>query len=332
MVTIIKSNDTNIIPGWYDFLDAHNDATIFQSPYISDLYDKQPGYSSQTVICGENDEPEGVLVSVKQDFIKKLPLLSRRIIWGGPLVKNPEILDNILKYYKKSNRANTLFTEIRNLFDTGASKEIFLKNGFEYIPHLNILFDLNQGIDNLWNAMSGTRRKQIQRGSRRGIKSELINLSDDNRIRECYNILAELYSKIRLPLPPNDFIHAAIELSTEKHYILCMALLYKDEIIGFRMALCFKDIIYDWYAASKEEHYDKYPNDILPWEIMKWGVENGYKVFDFGGAGNPDKNYGVRDYKMKFGGQLVEYGRYRYYHLKILKPFVKLLLKFKGKE
>ena len=30
------------------------------------------------------------------------------------------------------------------------------------------------------------------------------------------------------------------------------------------------------------------------------------------GAGNPNKNYGVRDFKSRFGGQLVEYGRFMY--------------------
>jgi len=34
------------------------------------------------------------------------------------------------------------------------------------------------------------------------------------------------------------------------------------------------------------------------------------------GAGLPSKNYGVREYKKEFGGQLREYGRY----VKILNP------------
>ena len=28
------------------------------------------------------------------------------------------------------------------------------------------------------------------------------------------------------------------------------------------------------------------------------------------GAGKPDENYGVREFKEKFGGELVEYGRF----------------------
>ena len=76
----------------------------------------------------------------------------------------------------------------------------------------------------------------------------------------------------------------------------------------------FKDKIFDWYAGSKAEHYDKYPNDILPWEVLKYGHHAGYRIFDFGGAGKPGVQYGVRDYKLKFGGKVVNYGRLIYIH------------------
>ena len=38
--------------------------------------------------------------------------------------------------------------------------------------------------------------------------------------------------------------------------------------------------------------------------------KEGYKFFDFGGAEKPDVPYGIRDYKIQFGGKLVNYSRY----------------------
>ena len=49
---------------------------------------------------------------------------------------------------------------------------------------------------------------------------------------------------------------------------------------------------------------------------MNWGIETGCHTFDFGGAGKPGVSYGVKDYKLKFGGELVNFGRFR----KIYKP------------
>jgi serine/alanine adding enzyme len=50
---------------------------------------------------------------------------------------------------------------------------------------------------------------------------------------------------------------------------------------------------------------------------LQWGAENGYRLYDFGGAGKPGEVYGVRDFKAKFGGRLVEYGRFTVTHAPI---------------
>ena len=87
-----------------------------------------------------------------------------------------------------------------------------------------------------------------------------------------------------------------------------------DELIGIMVTLQYKNIVNDLYAGSKSKYYDKNPNDILPWEVFRQCKNVGKTIFDFGGAGKPDVPYGVRDYKMKFGGKLVNYGRYYLIH------------------
>jgi lipid II:glycine glycyltransferase (peptidoglycan interpeptide bridge formation enzyme) len=52
-------------------------------------------------------------------------------------------------------------------------------------------------------------------------------------------------------------------------------------------------------------------------EVFLWGHERGFTRFDFGGAGKPNVPYGVRDYKLKFGGELVNTGRM----IRIHRPF-----------
>jgi len=86
---------------------------------------------------------------------------------------------------------------------------------------------------------------------------------------------------------------------------------YDDKPIGARLELCFRDVVYDWYAGSDLRYKNRYPNDYLPYNIMLWGKDNGYRLFDFGGAGKPGVPYGVRDHKIKFGGDMVEFGRFQ---------------------
>jgi len=46
------------------------------------------------------------------------------------------------------------------------------------------------------------------------------------------------------------------------------------------------------------------------WAAIDYALKNNIKAFDFMGVGVPDKDYGVRDFKAKFGGEQVNYGRF----------------------
>ncbi len=94
------------------------------------------------------------------------------------------------------------------------------------------------------------------------------------------------------------------------------------------LALSYKKCIFDNYAGSYLTHYNKYPNDLIPWEVFLWGKRNDYRVFDFGGAGKPDIPYGVREYKKKFGGEIVNYGRYEKIHSRFIYLMAKQGFKF----
>jgi lipid II:glycine glycyltransferase (peptidoglycan interpeptide bridge formation enzyme) len=45
-----------------------------------------------------------------------------------------------------------------------------------------------------------------------------------------------------------------------------------------------------------------YPNDYLVWQVLIYGINNGYQIFDFGGAGKPEVNYGPREFKEDLEG------------------------------
>jgi len=46
------------------------------------------------------------------------------------------------------------------------------------------------------------------------------------------------------------------------------------------------------------------------------------------GAGKPDEGYGVRDFKAKFGGELVEHGRFIHINQPVLYTIGKQAVKF----
>jgi len=83
----------------------------------------------------------------------------------------------------------------------------------------------------------------------------------------------------------------------------------EDVCIGVAIRLLYKNVIYAWYAGAIRDYASYKANDLLNWHVLEWGAQNGFKCFDFGGAGKPDEDYGPQRFKAKFGGRLVNYGR-----------------------
>ena len=69
--------------------------------------------------------------------------------------------------------------------------------------------------------------------------------------------------------------------------------------------------IYEFYVCGLDNNYkDQYPSVMATWAAIEYANNNGIPIFDFMGAGKKDENYGVKEFKARFGGELVEEGRY----------------------
>ena len=313
---------------WDKFVGAHPNGNIFHTPEMVELYESNDNLEPLVIACyDEAKRIVGVLVAVNQKEYSGLlgKLTARAIVWGGPLVleDNAEIASLILTEFDKLCHTKTIFSQFRNLWDTHPIESGFAGQKYSYEEHLDFHFDLQKGKEALWSAIHPTRRKQINRGMKRGVQTRLIDAHPGKELTACFAILKQVYREAELPHPDITYFENAIRILGSNGYFKMVLAIFNDEIIGFRYFLCYQGLLYDWYAGSDSAHYDKYPNDILPWEILKWGAENGYKLFDFGGAGKPGVPYGVRDYKLKFGGNLVNFGRFEKVHKPVLMAIAK---------
>lgn len=301
---------------WKDFVYSHPKGNTFQTPEMFEIFSKTAGVEPTLIAAiDENNEILGLLVAIIQR--ERSDVLgffsSRAVIDGGPIIQddNIEVLDEIIKGFKVFVKRKVIYTLFRNFGEwTDEEKKVFSKHGFNYREHLNILVDLTKSEDELWQEVHKNRKKEIKNGLRKGVVVKLISIKEKQNIDSPYQIIKNLYDDLKLPLPEKLLFQNSSEILSHDPKMLLFGAYVNDELIGVRFVICYKNDIYDWYAGSIREYLNYRPNDILPWEIFKWGKTNNYSTFDFGGAGDPKKPYGVRDYKLKFGGNLVNYGRF----------------------
>ncbi|MFV0391857.1 MAG: GNAT family N-acetyltransferase [Paludibacteraceae bacterium] len=258
-----------------------------------------------------------LLAIVQKEFNGLLGRFTQRsIIMGGPIADTPEVADELLKKYDNAVSNKAIYSELRNLFDMSQFSEIFSKNGYIYESHLDIHIDLLKKAEEITRSVSKNKRGNVSKSTNKG--TLFVEINDDENYLKCVKLIQQTYKRIALPCPGIGFFNVFKETLKNKGILKVFVAKNNGLIVGARIELCYKGVIYDWFAGSDDNAKNLYPNDFLPYNILMWGNENNYESFDFGGAGKPDIPYGVREHKLKFGGELVEFGRYKKIHQPIM--------------
>lgn len=304
-----RNFDKNLID---EFTYNHPKGNIFQTKVFYSLHENQPGSSPYGYVVLDDRQIVGLVVGVIfENYFPPVSYFTRRsVIIGGPLVTNErtDILEFLIKNLIVRLKKKCVYVQIRNLFETKQFLELYQNIGFVYEEHLDIIHDLSQSADDFKSGISKNKKGNINKSTNKGtLVREISNLTE---FISSIQLIRQTYKKVGLPLPVDSFfINAFISLS-EKGLMKTFGAFLDNKLIGVRMELCYKGLIYDWYAGSDIDYNSYYPNDLLPYSVILWGIENGFSNFDFGGAGKPNVPYGVREHKLKFGGNLVNFGRY----------------------
>lgn len=315
---IVKHNKINRAQ-WSSFVQQHHKGNVFQTPEMYDVYMQTPGYTPQVLGLVHDKQLIGLLlwVVIREKGIKA-KFSARSIIQGAPLAKDdkPEYIAALLEAYDQIRDKGIIYTQVRNHFEMLTVNDVFQKYGYRFESHLNFIITLDS-IDAVWNRIGKGRIKQIKKAEKNGLYVDVYEHGkvNDECLNLGYDIIKSVYQYAKLPLVDIEQIHA---MNRQKLLVLFVVRDVAGNMLGCRFGLLYNNSIYGWYAGSYSKYYSLYPNDILIWETLKWGIENGYTIFDYGGAGEPNKPYGVRAFKQQMGGTLVNYGRYEKIHRQVM--------------
>lgn len=297
---------------WNDYVNCHPNSTVFQTTDYLHLHTKRFNSNFFGYAAIKDGEICGVISGVIfYNYFFPFNCFTRRaIVIGGPLIDGNDLVicEALLKHLLTELKNKAIYIQFRNLWDIECYRSIFEEIGFTYEPHLDILHDLSLDNERIKSKVSKNKRGNINKSINKGLF--FYEVTDREEYKQCVDLVIQTYKRIGLPCFEKKYFLTANELLGKEGLLKTFAAKIDNHIIGTRMELCYKDMVYDWYAGADENFKSYYPNDFIPYHILLWGKENKFKTFDFGGAGKPDVPYGVRDHKLKFGGELVEYGRF----------------------
>lgn len=269
-------------------------------------------------------EREGELVGSVSVLIRKLPIVPVTMMYAprGP-VCDPHDEDAItqltekLRVLAKEKKAYVFkvdpdvpsddkeFTDILRRLGYRIKEE---SKNFEGIQP-RFVFRLNvegKTEDEVFALFHSKTRYNIRVAIKKGVTVELGKREDLARFHE---IMVETGLRDEFVIRSLDYFERMYDVLGEN----CRLYLARHEgkIIAGTLALCYGDKVWYLYGASSNESRNVMPNYLLQWEMIRWAIERGCRIYDFRGvSGDLSEDnplYGLYRFKKGFNGDFVEF-------------------------
>ncbi|HEX3026334.1 MAG TPA: peptidoglycan bridge formation glycyltransferase FemA/FemB family protein [Clostridia bacterium] len=261
----------------------------------------------------------GILV-----LIRRLPGLPFSIMYSprGPVcdIHDTKTLESLMKGVRnlaKKYRAYVFKMDpdvaasaddfARQLLSMGFERKGGGKNFEEIQPRFVFRLDTgNQTEDEVFAKFHSKTRYNIRVALKRGVE---VKIMDRSALKEFMPIMRETGLRDGFPIRPLEYFDRMMQVMGE-HARLYMAY-YEGKPVAGTIAVQYGDKTWYLYGASSNEYRNIMPNYLLQWEMIRWSVESGCRVYDFRGVSGDlsESNplYGLYRFKKGFNGEFTEF-------------------------
>ena len=319
---LIKELTEEELAQWTSDFGLSEPAHFFQGPVFARLVGES-GIYRHGLIVAENGAGKwaGTLSFILLHEHRHLfqALTTRAVVYGGPVFgkgmqpeQRAEVAKALLICLVHELKNRCLYIQFRNFYDTEHLSAIFRQQGFHFADRLNLLKPLYSREEAL-ATLSATRRRQLRLSEANGLVVRPARGVEE--VDGFYDLLRVLYrEKVRKPLPTRALFRQFFALSERSGCGKILIAEYRGQLVGGILAPAMPGgAIFEWYVCGLDTRLAAervYPSVSLTWAAMELGMEMGCHTFDFMGMGLPGKPYGVREFKARFGGRWVNYGRW----------------------
>lgn len=226
-------------------------------------------------------------------FQKKGPL---RMVFSPPPHAVIPYLGPVLvesNSFKQENREHR-YIDFQNSVDTFIKKDLHAQyisfflppnlkdprpfgwSGYSIVPHYDYITDLSPGSDQLFLKISNKKRQDIKRAKKRGMIVEIGGKREYEAILNLMDIRHKQQQK-------TSFVSRKYMMDIYDAFSGQMTIIVAkidDEIISGSIDLNYKNIIYSWIGNPRPKNtISPSPNDLIIWESIRYGCENGFRYY-----------------------------------------------------
>jgi len=283
---------------WDAIVEDSVQGTLFHKWNWLKIMEKHTGSVLHPLVIKKDDIPIGIfpLFFQKKGIIRMVysPPPHTSVFYMGPIITNYETM-------RQSRRENNYF-EVQKLVDDYITTELnadyvnislppgltdprpYSWGGYSVQPLYDYVIDLNGNSDLLFQSLDKRQRQDINRAKKKGMNVEIGSRKEYEAIVDLMN---ERYrQQAKIVTVPTDYLLDIYDAFSKNIRVFYAT--YEDEIVTGLLDLHYKDTIYSWIGNLKPiKLLSPSPGDLVNWEAVKYGCEQGFRSYiTLGAAGN----------------------------------------------
>ena len=181
-------------------------------------------------------------------------------------------------------------------FGYGISSQRHTEKNTLHLPtrdlHVTFQREICRDLDRNMAAIPRKQRRMILQGIKHGLKSHI----GSEYLREFYEIYAHSVRNLGTPVFSYQFFQNLQHVFGQDCKVL--SVWHGEKMVAGVMTFFFKGRVMPYYGGALHEYFSYAANDFMYWELMRYGCEQGYRIFDFGRS---KQGTGSFDFKRHWG-------------------------------
>ncbi len=282
---------------WVDFISKHPEANIFHHPawinMLADCYGYVPFLLA--VIDEDNQITAGLPYMEISSWNKGRKAVALPFSdFVQPLGKDESSILMLIKELQSIKQENKW---LKADIHWSLSEQMGIFAGSSFVRYLT---PLNKNAELVFKNFKKTQVQQcIRQADKAGVQIKWGKEWDDFLV--FYRFHLQTRKQFGVPVQPLSFFRLLWEklLSQGLGFVL---IAYKNtEPLAGAVFLHWNEVLTYKYSASDPNYWGLRPNNLILWHAIRWGCENGYKIFDWGKT-DPD-NKGLCQFKRGWGSE-----------------------------
>ena len=303
---------------WTRILEKTQTPDVYFTPEYSKTYEDSYSDEIDQDFCGQSilffygNEEEFIIIPTLKRQLNKLPFLKDSQIkafdtsspygYNGPLIHCPDkknknkLVQEFLTNYKQFCQENKIATEFIR-FHPLLENHNLLKNTDK--RNQTVWIDLTKDEDQLLKEMNKKTRNLIKKAKKSGIEIKQSKSKEDlKKFTELYLETMERAGATKKYLFPYKFYENTFD--NLKENISLFTANYQGKIIVASLFMHGYGFLHYHFSGSDKNYLNLAPNQLLLWEVAKWGKKQGFNRFHLGGGLSSDPKDKLFHFKSGF--------------------------------